>query len=55
MGSKHLKGGVYRGLYRGVLKGVSKGDTRSLDYSSCRDNGKEDGKYYLSFRDFWTI
>ena len=25
--------------------GVIKGDTRSLDYSSYWDNGKEDGNY----------
>ena len=26
--------------------GVTKGDTRSLDYSSYRDNGKENVNYY---------
>ena len=34
LGSKLLKGGLYRGLYRGITIGGIKGDTRSLDYSS---------------------
>ena len=44
-----LKGGLYRGLYRGSTIGLIKRDTRSLDYSSYGDDGKENGNYYFGF------
>ena len=35
--------------YRTTI-GVIKGDTRSLDYSSYKDNAKDNGNYHTGFR-----
>ena len=39
-----------KGVILGIPIGAMKGDTRSLDYSSYWDDGKENGSYYLGFQ-----
>ena len=39
--------GSYVGVVQGTTGGLIKRDTRSLDYSPYRDNGKEHGNYCI--------
>ena len=46
MGSKLLKGGLYRGSYRGLLQGLIKGDTRSLNHGSYENGSMMKGSSF---------